>query len=982
MDYDHQEYEVIHTKRATLENLIDDEIDFSSTELDDENPISFICTPEYTTDVMEIESEEIGTISSYYNSMQQNSENILSAFNEADIIEMNNKITTYADEPSPGDKAVKENANWGAPNSVKGKGVQWQNLTTGLVPTVDIKDINKGKIALKIDDIVLVDRDGKDSTKNDRFVLSGEIALKNIKPTIDLEWNPKLSDPLPKQFIAKLSYNEENNIKATIGGELGNLKEVVKAMRKGMGAKTHNNRRKIFGMDIEGVEMKDSIVLCAVGFNVAAKNCKFNIKSLRDQSIKLPFAPTFIILLSLDLNGNIKATVVGEYEYSAYIEKGINVQKDGYVGRHGTCAQNMGQKNYKIGNRNVNIYDLKAKSSSEKNKKPVTTISISENGKAEFNVGIGPEICVMMAGIIPATIRGRFALEADAEMDGKATNVWDSGHWIDKVEGTASVNAALIISLKVLVKLTAKTFLGNPGIKGEWELGKLTLAQLNLTSAKIKGQVFAADTDRDDTNNMAIANADVEINQKSNWSGTSKSRTTVTDEKGNFEIQGLADGKYTIKIIKENYKTYEGDLEVNSDLEKLKIFLDSSTMLSEISGQVYEADDDADNSNNMPLSGVKVKISKISSSTTDPKTITTEENGTYRFSELPLGLYEITFEKDGYMSFKDEIKITSSSVYNAAMEIISNDYAGHGEAKGSIINAINGDSVGKGIRLKVTKGYMVTDADVVTTTETDNDGNYQLSLPAGIYTVWLTDSSEPRVYADDKFVIKVLGNMTIDNQNGEMIPLLDTEEIRIVLTWGSLPKDLDAHLSGPCSEEERFHVYFNNMNYENVVNLDRDSIRSFGPETITITKQQKGIYRYAVHDYTNKESSSSMSLANSGAYVKVYLKNDSDVQTFSVPYSEGTVWNVFDYDSVTGQIIPINTMEYQSDEWLVSQLGESTIPLTTKDLPKDYKLESATPSNASRKKLKDETESEDTKGNSSDIKPKDKIATSSTALCK
>lgn len=122
-----------------------------------------------------------------------------------------------------------------------------------------------------------------------------------------------------------------------------------------------------------------------------------------------------------------------------------------------------------------------------------------------------------------------------------------------------------------------------------------------------------------------------------------------------------------------------------------------------------------------------------------------------------------------------------------------------------------------------------------------------------------------------------------------------------------------------------------------------------------------------------------MSLANSGAYVRVYLKNDSDVQTFSVPYSEGTVWNVFDYDSTTGQIIPVNTMEYQSNEWMVSQLGEKTMPVIRMNLLKSYELESATPSNASRKESKDETESENTKNNISDVNSKDRIATSNNA---
>ena len=97
---------------------------------------------------MEIESEEVETISSYYNSMQQSSEYFLSAFNKADIIEMNNEIVMYAEESSLGAKAVEENARWGTPNSVKGKGLQLHNLTTAFIPTVDITNTIKGEMGL------------------------------------------------------------------------------------------------------------------------------------------------------------------------------------------------------------------------------------------------------------------------------------------------------------------------------------------------------------------------------------------------------------------------------------------------------------------------------------------------------------------------------------------------------------------------------------------------------------------------------------------------------------------------------------------------------------------------------------------------------------------------------------------------------------------------------------------------------------------
>lgn len=89
---------------------------------------------------------------------------------------------------------------------------------------------------------------------------------------------------------------------------------------------------------------------------------------------------------------------------------------------------------------------------------------------------------------------------------------------------------------------------------------------------------------------------------------------------------------------------------------------------------------------------------------------------------------------------------------------------------------------------------------MIATTQTNQEGRYSLTLPAGNYTVLLHDGQDQRRYRDDKFYIKVLGNMTLDGQDGEMIPILDEDEIRVVLTWGASPRDLDSHMTGPASD--------------------------------------------------------------------------------------------------------------------------------------------------------------------------------------
>ena len=148
-----------------------------------------------------------------------------------------------------------------------------------------------------------------------------------------------------------------------------------------------------------------------------------------------------------------------------------------------------------------------------------------------------------------------------------------------------------------------------------------------------------------------------------------------------------------------------------------------------------------------------------------------------------------------------------------------------------------------------------------------------------------------------------------------MTPILKNNEIRIVLTWGSTPRDLDSHLSGPLPSGGRFHTYYSQKNAVDnrgnlVANLDVDDTSSYGPETTTILQQTDGIYRYAVHDYTNRSRANTNALGTSGAFVRVYRGGQYPVKSFYVPNKSGTVWNVFDYNSVTGEIIELNTMEY------------------------------------------------------------------------
>lgn len=153
----------------------------------------------------------------------------------------------------------------------------------------------------------------------------------------------------------------------------------------------------------------------------------------------------------------------------------------------------------------------------------------------------------------------------------------------------------------------------------------------------------------------------------------------------------------------------------------------------------------------------------------------------------------------------------------------------------------------------------------------------------------------------------------------------DLDGMRIVLSWGKSPSDLDSHLSYPNNHICYYHKEGTNAN------LDVDDTDSFGPETITIEKRaQNQKYIYAVHDYSDKNRMDNDNLSNiSNAKVYVYIGNTL-IKSYDVPkYKKGTVWVVFMIDE-SGNIIDINNFE-NSASWegvrsLLSNYRYSSMP--------------------------------------------------------
>ncbi len=164
----------------------------------------------------------------------------------------------------------------------------------------------------------------------------------------------------------------------------------------------------------------------------------------------------------------------------------------------------------------------------------------------------------------------------------------------------------------------------------------------------------------------------------------------------------------------------------------------------------------------------------------------------------------------------------------------------------------------------------------------------------------------------------------------DTVGITSPRTIRFVLKWGDTPQDLDAHLIGPNMDGSDYHINYSNKyayytSYSNddlpidayedeySAYLDYDDTTAYGPEIITVYLGIPGIYRYYVHDFTNKNDPSADALSQSAATVDLYI-DGSLVKTYHVPNNhQGIYWNVVNFSissrsSDEIKIVDINTV--------------------------------------------------------------------------
>jgi len=310
------------------------------------------------------------------------------------------------------------------------------------------------------------------------------------------------------------------------------------------------------------------------------------------------------------------------------------------------------------------------------------------------------------------------------------------------------------------------------------------------------------------------------------------------------------------------------------------------------------------------LAGDNAPVQVLDPSGSPVATALTGADGSYSTPALAPGIYSLVVSLNGFVTTTLFDATVSSGATTVPTIPLAPVDAKTGDLAGEVFDATNGNSI-PSATVELRSGVNATTGQPLVSFTADGLGLFSLiRLPAGTYTLRAVASG----YIAGTRTSVVLGGRSLTGQDLVLSPV-GTNNVRIVLTWDSLPQDLDAHLTGPDTATglPRFHVYYSNqgsLTARPYASLDLDNTTSFGPETITIGRQFAGVYRYSVHDFDNAGTTGSTALAGSGAKVVLYI-NGTLAQQFFVPNQPGTLWTVFELNGST--VTALNRMSDQAN---------------------------------------------------------------------
>lgn len=345
----------------------------------------------------------------------------------------------------------------------------------------------------------------------------------------------------------------------------------------------------------------------------------------------------------------------------------------------------------------------------------------------------------------------------------------------------------------------------------------------------------------------------------------------TTDQYGFFSIGGLNPGMYPV-IATHNSVNRNGTATITAGgLAMLTFTFTPAAGNGTVSGTVRDVNTES------PLANVTITADNNATTMTDA-------SGNYSFS-VPNGLRVVTASLNTFFPsvaavFVSENQTTPQDFYLAATS------ATPGMIQGTVLNATNNNPI-SGATVQVSGGQSAT---------TDASGNYTITLDAGTRAIFASMSG---FYTSNVTILRVQSSQTV-TQNFSLAPefVSGSGRIRLVLSWGQTPNDLDSHLLTPGGGHVAYYARGDSTSSPYAV-LDVDDVSGFGPETITIYQFQTGTYKYFIHNY-----SGSPDITTSTALAQIYDDNGlvSQLNIPTSPVNGSRYWYVCDINGATRQI--------------------------------------------------------------------------------
>ena len=372
------------------------------------------------------------------------------------------------------------------------------------------------------------------------------------------------------------------------------------------------------------------------------------------------------------------------------------------------------------------------------------------------------------------------------------------------------------------------------------------------------------------------------------------------DITGKFTLNNVNSQDYSLTVKKNNYEQYV--VNYLQSLVTISTQIVSNIGSGNLKGTVYKSDGTIFNdpytlelnnviSGNKPIGALPLSINFGQT--------TFNNSSTYNLYSINSGVWKITFRSSKYLPVEGIVTITPGSNTNFDIITAIDQSTVDANIGGTILNAFNNALVRTEMSVSLINGLNNKDGQVIETVKTSTGSFIFNKVKAGNYTLKISGSG----YTDTIQNVISAGNLTPVNKI-LVSPILNNDEIRVVLAWGKNPADLDSHMlfgntktcnffGLNCKWNEVFWNQTSGMNGD--IKLDVDVTNSYGPETITskLTAFNNKFQGYYVYNYTKAVVNPlAVTIANSGASVKIY-KKEGLVKTFYTDSSQiNNSWRV------------------------------------------------------------------------------------------